>query len=197
MYMPENIKSQNKTRILSIDALRGFDMFWIIGGSSLAVALLTVKENSWISRFASEFSHSSWNGFTFYDLIFPLFLFVVGLTVPFSIAKYITGKKDLKGAYIRIVKRFFLLFLLGLIVNGLLDFNFSEMRWPGVLQRIAICYLFSAITELHASKKYKPVIIACVVAALLFGYWLVMKFIPVPGFGAGNLGPQRKPGRIY
>ncbi len=188
--MPEESKIFSSSRVLSIDALRGFDMFWIIGGSTLFSLVLSIRENTWTSRLSLEFVHSSWHGMTFYDLIFPLFLFIVGLAIPFSLAKYINNKKEYKSAYSRIIRRVAILLVLGLLVNGLLDFNFPDMRWPGVLQRIAICYFFASIVELHSSKKYKPVIIGSTIAAILLIYWLVMRFIPVPGFGPGGFGPQ-------
>lgn len=169
-------------RIASIDALRGFDMFWIMGSSELAIAVLALCKSDWALRFAAQFRHSNWNGFTFYDLIFPLFLFIVGLTVPFSINKYRKGNKiNFKSAYVRIATRTLVLFFLGLCINGLLDFNFAAMRWPGVLQRIAICYFICAVIVLHIKPKFQPSIIGIIIAMILAGYWLAMRFIPVPG----------------
>src|SRR4030066_1589853 len=100
-------KNTKTERILSIDAVRGFDMLWILGASELAIALLTLKEANWTYRLAAEFDHVSWNGFTFYDLIFPLFLFIVGLAIPFSLAKYRQGNLHInfKSAYTRIITR--------------------------------------------------------------------------------------------
>lgn len=188
--LPE--KNTKTERILSIDALRGFDMLWILGASELAIALLTLKEANWTYRLAAEFDHVSWNGFTFYDLIFPLFLFVVGLAIPFSLAKYRREGLPInfKGAYARIITRTLLLFFLGLVVNGLLDFNFASMRWPGVLQRIAICYFFAAIMTLHLPSRWRPMIIGITLGIILIGYWAVMKFVPVPGVGFADLSPQ-------
>ncbi|MCL4416548.1 MAG: DUF5009 domain-containing protein [Actinobacteria bacterium] len=204
-------KLHSPGRILSIDALRGFDMLWILGASELAIALLTLKKTTWTLRLAQEFDHVSWNGFAFYDLIFPLFLFIVGLVIPFSLAKYRQENGNLrinfKSAYIRIITRTLLLFFLGLLVNGLLDFNFSSMRWPGVLQRIAICYFFASIITLYLPSRFQPMIIGIILGAILIGYWAVMKFVPVPGVGFANLSPQGNlagyldrliiPGRLY
>lgn len=167
-------------------------MLWILGASEFFIALLTLKKTNWALRLAAEFDHVSWNGFTFYDLIFPLFLFIVGLAIPFSLAKYrqVNLPINFKSAYTRIITRTLLLFFLGLIVNGFLDFNFAAMRWPGVLQRIAICYFFAAIITLHLPSRWKPMIIGIIVAVLLIGYWAVMKFVPVPGVGFADLSPQ-------
>ncbi|MCL5073640.1 MAG: DUF5009 domain-containing protein [Actinobacteria bacterium] len=185
-------KLHSPGRILSIDALRGFDMLWIMGASELAIALLTLNKTNWTLRLAQEFDHVSWNGFAFYDLIFPLFLFIVGLAIPFSLAKYRQGNlhTNFKSAYARIITRTLVLFFLGLLVNGLLDFNFASMRWPGVLQRIAVCYFFAAIITLHIPPRLQPMIIGIILGTLLIGYWAVMKFVPVPGVGFANLSPQ-------
>ncbi len=200
-------KTFSSERITSIDALRGFDMLWILGASEFVIALLAFSKTNWALRLAAEFDHAAWHGFTFYDLIFPLFLFIVGLVIPFSLAKYREGIIDFKKAYTRIITRTLILFFLGLIANGLLDFNFASMRWPGVLQRIAICYFFAAIIVLHIPSRFQPMVIGIIFVAILFGYWAIMKFVPVPGFGAGNLTPEGNlagyldrliiPGRLY
>ncbi|MCL4385960.1 MAG: DUF5009 domain-containing protein [Cyanobacteria bacterium] len=182
-------KISSPERIISIDALRGFDMLWIMGASEFVIALLAFSKSNWALHLAAEFDHAAWHGFTFYDLIFPLFLFIVGLVIPFSMAKYHEGIINFKSAYIRIITRTIVLFFLGLIVNGLLDFNFASMRWSGVLQRIAICYLFTAIIVLHVPSRFQPMAIGIILGAILFGYWAIMKFVPVPGSSAGNLSP--------
>jgi predicted acyltransferase len=181
-------------RIVSIDALRGFDMFWILGAAKLAGVLFTLKDTSWGARIALEFEHTAWNGFTFYDLVFPLFLFIVGLAIPFSLSKYQKGGTVFKNGYIyahiRIITRTIILIFLGFLVNGFLNFDFANMRWPGVLQRIALCYLVSAIIVLHTPSKWRPLTVGIVFAVILIGYWMVMKFVPVPGSTAGNLSPE-------
>ncbi|MCL5071010.1 MAG: DUF5009 domain-containing protein [Actinobacteria bacterium] len=180
-------KNSHSGRILSVDALRGFDMFWIMGSSELAIAFLVLSKSNWAMRLALQFRHSNWSGFTFYDLIFPLFLFIVGLTIPFSLAKYHSGGRiNFKSAYPRIIIRTVVLFFLGLCINGFLDFNFSAMRWPGVLQRIAICYLIAAAIVLHVHSRYQSLAIGIIIAVILIGYWLVIRFVPVPGFAAGE-----------
>ena len=206
--MDTEIKNSSN-RILSIDALRGFDMFWIMGGSELAIVFFALSGSQWAQRWAGEFRHSAWNGFTFYDLVFPLFLFIVGLVLPFSMSKYRNGKGlDLKHAYPRILQRTVVLFILGLFVNGFLDFNFAAMRWPGVLQRIAICYLFSAILTLHIPPKYQSRIFGIIILVILAGYWVVFKFVQAPGISpaeylskegnlAGYIDRMVIPGRLY
>ena len=201
--------NNSSNRILSIDALRGFDMFWIMGGSELAIAFFALSSSTWAQRWVSEFRHSAWNGFTFYDLIFPLFLFIVGLVLPFSISKYRSDKGlDLKHAYPRIIERTIVLFFLGLCINGFLDFNFAAMRWPGVLQRIAICYLLSAILTLHIPPRFQPKVFGIIIFVILAGYWIIFKFILAPGVSpaeylskegnlAGYIDRLVIPGRLY
>ena len=201
--------NNSSNRILSIDALRGFDMFWIMGGSELAVAFFALSSSTWAQRLASGFRHSGWNGFTFYDLIFPLFLFIVGLVIPFSLAKYRNDKgMDLKHAYPRIILRTIVLFFLGLCINGFLDFNFAAMRWPGVLQRIAVCYLLSAILTLHIPSRLQFRILGIIVFIILAGYWIIFKFVLAPGVSsaeylsregnlAGYIDRLLIPGRLY
>ena len=190
--LSENIIS--KERIVSIDALRGFDMFWIIGAAKLASVLFTLKDTSWGARIALEFDHIAWNGFTFYDLIFPLFLLIAGLAIPFSLSKYQKGGKVFKNGYIyahiRIITRTMILIFLGFLVNGFLNFDFANMRWPGVLQRIAICYLVAAIIVLNTPSRWRPLTVGIIFAVILIGYWLIMRFVPVPGGTAGNLSPE-------
>ena len=179
--MSDNLNNSSN-RILSIDALRGFDMFWIMGGSELAIVFFALSKSAWAQRLASEFRHSAWNGFTFYDLIFPLFLFIVVLVIPFSMAKFRKDKGiDLKHAYPRIIVRTIVLFFLGLCINGFLDFNFAAMRWPGVLQRIAICYLLSAILTLHIPSRLQPRVFGIIIFVILAGYWIIFKFVLAPG----------------
>ncbi|MBM3706548.1 MAG: DUF5009 domain-containing protein [Actinobacteria bacterium] len=189
-------KTGKAARIVSIDALRGFDMFWIIGGAKFASAILEMFKTGWAARLSAEFEHSAWNGFTFYDLIFPLFLFIVGLSIPFSLSRFRPGREhtggtDYKKAYLRIITRTVYLLLLGFLVNGLLDFEFAEMRWPGVLQRIAICYFISAIISLHLPERFKFVITGAIIAAILAGYWAILSFASIKGaVAAGDLSPE-------
>lgn len=167
-------------RVLSIDALRGFDMFWIIGGSGVARALLEDDNpDSWGHRFAEQFEHVAWEGFRFYDLIFPLFIFLVGCVLPYSLSKYAASPKQVYG---RIVRRGVLLVLLGFLVNGVLQFDFANMRYAHVLQRIGIAYVFASILYLHSSWRGQ----VAVVAGILLGYWALLAWVPAPGGVAGD-----------
>lgn len=168
-------------RVVSIDALRGFDMFWIVGGASFFVSLLAL-----FNIHTTQFEHAAWNGFTFWDLIFPLFVFIMGISMTFSISKRLERGDSRKDLYKHIVIRTLILILLGLIYNGLFDLNFIEQRYAGVLQRIALCYFFASLIVMNTNKKW----LAIWAAFLLFFYWGAMVLIPVPGFGAGILTPS-------
>ena len=169
--------ASSPSRLLSIDALRGFDMFWITGGDVLARAVAAWLGWRWLDH---QMEHVPWEGFVFYDVIFPLFIFIVGLVLPMSLRRYAAAPAQ---AYPRIVRRFALLMLLGWINWGLLQFDFAEMRWPGVLQRIAVCYLFAALAVLHLRVRGQAIL----VGVLLIGYWALLAFVPAPGFRAYDL----------
>jgi len=173
-------------RVVSIDALRGFDMFWIIGGGGLFAGLFTWLDNPVFRVLENQLHHSRWNGFTFEDLIFPLFLFIVGLSMPFSLTKRLDRGDSRRDLYVHIVKRTVILFVLGLIYSGILDFNFERMRYAGVLQRISLCYFFTALIVMNTRVRGQ----AIWAGLILIFYWAAMKLIPVPDFGAGVLTPE-------
>ncbi len=173
-------------RVASIDALRGFDMFWIVGGGAIFHSLHKVWDNSFTQTINTQMEHAAWEGFRFEDLIFPLFLFIIGLVIPFSISKRIERGDDRKQLYIHIFKRALVLYIIGMIYNGALSFNMDEMRWTGVLHRMAVCYLFASLIVMNTKWKGQ----AIWAASLLIGYWLASAFIPVPGFGICNFTAQ-------
>jgi predicted acyltransferase len=190
-------------RLLSIDALRGFDMFWIIGGEEIAVTLARWADWPFKEEVERQLQHAPWEGFRFYDLIFPLFLFVVGAVLPFSLGSHRLKGESTFRIYGRILRRTVLLFFLGLLYNGLLKFDFENLRIAGVLQRIAICYGVAALIVLHVGWRGQVV----TVATLLLGYWALLAFVPAPGSAPGDYTKERNlpgyvdrtylPGKIY
>ena len=191
-------------RLTSIDALRGFDMFWIAGGDDVAKALTKWWNTPESKKFAEQFEHVEWEGFRFYDLIFPLFLFTVGVVLPFSLRKYQSGDQPRAGAFFRLGRRVVLLFLLGLIYNSLLRFDFANLRVTGVLQRIAICYGIAAVIYLLTTVRTQAILFI----AILVGYWAILMYVPAPeshkaaDFSietnlAGYLDRHFLPGKIY
>lgn len=179
----EKTESTPPHRILSIDALRGFDMFWIIGGGSFFEVLLGLTGWSIAPSLTTQLEHVEWEGFRFYDLIFPMFLFLVGCVLPYSLDKH---RNSPKAVYVRILRRTLTLVLLGIVCNGLLDFQFSELRVAGVLQRIGICYGLAALICVHVGIRGQ--VIALV--SILLGYWAIMAWVPVPGGVAGDFTAQ-------
>jgi predicted acyltransferase len=168
-------------RLLSLDALRGFDMFWIVGAEEIVHALHKASQAGLVSFLATQLTHASWEGVRFYDLIFPLFVFIIGVSLVFSLSRTVEqhGKAE---AYKRIFRRALLLYLIGIFYYGGFAKGIDHIRLLGVLQRLALCYLFAGL--LFVTLRLRGLIIACV--GLLIGYWALMTFVPVPGVGAGN-----------
>lgn len=184
--MTDNSPRAPSGRVLSIDALRGFDMFWIIGGGAVATSLLELIGTPRALALIGQFEHAAWNGFTFWDLIYPLFLFIVGASMPFAINRRLEKGHSRREIALHVFRRFLVLVFLGYIYNGLLDCRFAELRHTGVLHRIAWCYLATGLIMLRTGRRGQ----ALSGAALLLVYWALMALVPVPGFGAGVLTPE-------
>ena len=167
-------------RLLSIDALRGFDMLCIIGGTEVVAAAVSLVSPSTGAFLNQQFDHVTWEGFRFEDLIFPLFVFVVGAVLPFSLTRRLERGESRFALYRHVVLRALALVALGLLYNGILkkDVDWSHQRYAGVLQRIGICYFFAAVAVMHLGDRG----LAGLTAALLAGYWAMMRFIPAGGY---------------
>jgi predicted acyltransferase len=177
---PATAPTPRSDRLLSIDALRGFDMLCIVGGDRLVLAWAAWSGSVTASDVARQFEHVDWEGFRFYDLIFPLFLFLVGAVLPFSLSK---AAEQGKGAVSRrIGRRVLLLFALGLICNGVLQFDWENLRVTGVLQRIAICYGIAAVIVMNTSPRTQLL----AGATILLGYWALLAGVAPPGGTAGD-----------
>ena len=165
-------------RLVSLDALRGFTMFWIIGGGSLAAALSKLSSNSFFQTLANQLEHAEWEGFRFYDLIFPMFVFIVGVSTAFSIPRSI-DKKGKKNTIMKIIIRALSLYIIGLVYYGWdpKGTGGDQLRYVGVLQRIAICYLATGL--LYCFLNLRGLLITFTL--LLTSYWVVMCFVPTPG----------------
>jgi predicted acyltransferase len=184
--MKADPKTPPSDRIASLDALRGFDMFWIIGGDAICRSLPAIQDTP-VTRFiASQVEHRPWAGFTFYDLIFPLFFFIIGAVMPFSLLSRAEKGESRKRLYLHVLRRSAILILLGLIAGGVLEFDFPDMRWMGVLQRIGLCYLLVSLLVLNTKKRTQ----FGVFIAVLLLYWAALALIPVPHYGAGNMTPE-------
>lgn len=174
--------AQETPRLQSLDALRGFDMFFIMGGSALLAALAAWFPSAFTEELARQMSHVEWNGLTHHDTIFPLFLFIAGISFPFSMQKQRTAGRSEREIHLKVLRRGLLLVVLGIVYNGILnDWNFAEARYASVLGRIGLAWMFAALICLHTRWRVRTVI----VAVLLVGYWLLVRFVPAPdGMGA-------------
>ena len=180
---------QPSKRILSIDALRGFDMLLIIFADHFFYNLHQGGQTPFTEALAKQFSHPEWFGSTFYDIIMPLFLFVVGAVIPFSMSKRMQDKSGKGHVYGKLAKRFVILFVLGWIVQGnLLAFDLSQFHvFSNTLQAIAVGYLFSCLAYIHLNQKWRYVVFAtCLVV-----YALLLTVPNVPGVGQSVLLPDQ------
>jgi predicted acyltransferase len=176
---------QAPKRLYSLDALRGFDMFWIMGAEEIVHALYKATGNSTIGIVAEQFIHPEWNGFHFYDLIFPMFLFIAGVATPFSVGREMELGKSTSTLVLRVIKRAVILVLLGLIVNNGLEIRpLAEIRFGSVLGRIGLAYMFAAIIYIFSQKQQTHIIWFC---GLTIGYYLILKCTSAPGFPTGDL----------
>lgn len=201
----ESAFSAPGSRLYSLDALRGFDMFWIIGAEEIfhSLAILTGYP-LWVGM-AEQLTHPAWNGFHFYDLIFPLFLFLAGVATPYSVGRDLENGKTRKELLFRVIRRGLLLVLLGIVYNNGLKFRASidDYRLCSVLARIGLAYMFANIIYLYSKQTVQAIWFV----VLLVAYWLLLKFNSAPGFAPGDLSMEGNfasyidrsilPGRLY
>jgi predicted acyltransferase len=164
-------KADPTDRLLSLDVFRGI---------TIAAMILVNNPGNWNYVF-SQLRHASWHGWTFTDLIFPFFLFIVGVAIVFAFSKRIENRISPKKLYIKIIRRTLIIFALGLFLNAFPYFDLSALRIPGVLQRIAVCYMLASFIYLHGTWKGHSVW----AVFFLLVYWGMMEWIPVPGVGSG------------
>ena len=157
-------------RVLSIDVARGV---------TIAFMILVNDPGDWNHVYA-QLDHSVWNGWTLTDLVFPNFLFLIGASIIFSLRSRIAKGESRSSLAEHIVRRAVILFALGLFIAAFPHFHLTELRIYGVLPRIALCYLCAGLICL-ATRKISH--LALITATLLIGYWMLMRFVPVPGFG--------------
>ena len=163
-------------RLASLDALRGFDMLFIIGFASLVIwicRLFPGGDQCWL---AQQMGHVDWNGLRHHDTIFPLFLFIAGISFPFSYSKMQEKGKKRWQIYWKIVRRGLILVFFGLLCNGILKFQWSDLRFWSVLARIGLAWMFAALLFIN----FKPSVRAVLSVVLLVGYWLLLRFVPAP-----------------
>ena len=163
-------------RVVSLDAFRGL---------TIAAMILVNNPGSWAYVYA-PLAHAEWHGWTPTDLIFPYFLFIVGVAIPFSFSRRLGEGASRGTLFRRVVRRSLVLIGLGLAMRAIPDFDFADMRLYGVLQRIGLVYCAAAALYLWGSARTR----AAWTAGLLLGYWALMTLVPVPGSVAGDLTPD-------
>jgi predicted acyltransferase len=181
---PVAAKPTSSKRLLSLDALRGFDMFLIIGGTYLLETFIEAFHLTSLDWLARQMHHIPWHGLSFEDVIFPLFLYMVGVSLGFSTTSSLNKGMSKNDIYWKAFKRMLLLSLLGIIYkNNPLHFNWDEIRYVSVLGRIGVTGFIATLIVVNTNLKGQILWII----GLLVSYWAAMLFIPVPGYGAGDL----------
>ncbi len=174
-------RTEPKKRLYSLDALRGFDMLWITGGGWLAS---TISQKTSIDWLGEQMNHVPWEGFRFFDLIFPLFMFISGVAIPFAIKSRLEKNVPKKSLAWKAFKRMVVLILLGLLYNGTFKNGFTDGRIASVLGQIGIAYFFASLIVIYF-KSFKSRLIW--LAGILTGFGILHLLVPVPGHGAGVL----------
>jgi len=179
--VPPDVRSR---RLVSIDALRGFDMV-VVSAASFLVAMKGLTGVAGVDWLADQLTHPAWNGFTFYDFLFPLFLFVAGVSLSFSLGKWTAVGSSHGELYRKAFIRFLMLYCLGTLYSNLpVPFLEPEkIRFVNVLGRIGLASFVSTVLYLNFSRHSRLIW----VSAILLGYYAALFLIPVPGYGAGDL----------
>jgi predicted acyltransferase len=178
--MPQTAIKPN--RLLSLDALRGFDMFWITGGEEIFHLLAKATGWGWAAVMADQLTHVEWNGFRAYDLIFPTFLFMAGVSTPFSIGSQLAHNVSKNLLARKAIQRGLLLVLLGVVYNNGLQIKpLVEMRFASVLGRIGLAGMFASLIYIYFNTRSQYIWFV----GILLGYWAFVMLVPVPDCGAG------------
>ena len=187
---PQPTKPTAPQRLLSLDALRGFDMLFIMGFAGLVVALCKLWPGDFSAWMSAQMGHAAWDGFFHHDTIFPLFLFIAGISFPFSLAKQRERGVRERSIYTKVIRRGLTLVALGLVYNGLFNLDFATLRLPSVLGRIGLAWMFAAMLFIRCGIRTR----IALAAGILVGYGLLLQFVAAPD--AAGAGPLTKAGNI-
>src|SRR4030043_220008 len=201
------MEKENKpasTRLYSLDALRGFDMFWIMGGEGIFIALAAITGWPVFEWCAKQLDHVPWHGFVFYDMIFPLFLFIAGISFPFSLKKRLEKGDSRNSIYKHIIFRGLILVVLGILYNNGLRFNLGEMRYGSVLGRIGLAWMFGALIFMNTKLTARIILFW----GILIIYYILFLLFPAHDLGSTDIFSQEgtfashidrilMPGRLY
>jgi predicted acyltransferase len=201
------MENENKPaikRLYSLDALRGFDMFWIMGGEGIFVGLATLTGWPIFKWWAEQCEHVPWHGFHFYDMIFPMFLFIAGISFPFSLAKRTAMNDSRKSIYKHVITRGLILVVIGIVYNNGVNFDFALLRYGSVLGRIGLAWMFGSLIFMNTKLNIR-IVWFCV---LLIGYWVLLLLFPAHDLGSTDIFSQEgnltshidrllMPGKLY
>jgi predicted acyltransferase len=170
------MNTPSPSRLVSLDVFRG-----------ITIAGMTLVNNpgTW-SAIYWPLEHATWEGWTPTDLVFPFFLFIVGVAIPLAFGRRVESGGTKRDLYLKVIRRTLIIFALGLFLNAFPYFNFAELRIPGVLQRIAVCYFFASMIFL--TTRWRTQLIIAI--ALLVLYWFLMTRLHAPGFAVGDLSKE-------
>lgn len=200
----ENENKHTQKRLYSLDALRGFDMFWIAGAEGIFVGLASLTGWPIFKWWAGQLEHVPWHGFHFEDMIFPLFLFIAGISFAFSLAKRTTMNDSRSSIYKHVISRGLILVLIGILYNNGVSFDFAHLRYGSVLGRIGLAWMFASLIFMNTKLNFR----IAWFCALLIGYWALLLLFPAHDLGStdifsreGNLTSHidrlLMPGRLY
>lgn len=197
------MNSSSSKRLLSLDALRGADMFFIVGGEALIIALAALfPQSGFMQALAVQMEHVDWHGFHFMDLVFPLFLFISGVSFPFSLASQRRKGMTDRQITLRIIRRGLLLVVLGWVNGTILECtDFAHFRYASVLARIGLSWMAAALFNVYLREKWTRLIMP----AFLLLYWALLVAFPVPGMDpysidgslVGRIDRVLLPGKLY
>lgn len=201
--MTNETKTETK-RLYSLDALRGFDMFWIMGGEGIFTAFAAITGWPVFKWWATQLEHVPWHGFVFYDMIFPLFLFIAGISFPFSYRKRTESNAPRSSIYKHVIFRGLILVALGIIYNNGIRFNLGELRYGSVLGRIGLAWMFGALIFMN-TKLYTRIFIFW---GILILYYVLFLLFPAHDLGSSDIFSQEgnfashidrllMPGKLY
>jgi predicted acyltransferase len=177
------MEKQTNNRLKSLDALRGFDMLWIMGAAGIVTSFHALSGGSFSGWLSEQMEHVSWSGFHIMDLVFPLFLFIAGVSYPFSLAKRIAANESYKKIHMHLLKRALILVFLGIIYsNDGFKFELASLRYASVLSRIGLAWFFGALIFTHTKRDLSRYIW---IFFLLLSYSLLIALVPAPGRPAG------------
>ncbi|MBR2584906.1 MAG: DUF5009 domain-containing protein [Thermoguttaceae bacterium] len=183
MSAPEVTQAAPKKRLVSLDAMRGANMFFIMGGSGLIALIMTTfwPDAPWAQWIAGQMDHVDWHGFAHHDSIFPTFLFIAGCAFPFSYASQVARGRSKARITAKVILRGLILVLLGILYNNGIHFDFAHFRYASVLGHIGLGWMFAALLYLAFGGEKGAGARWFFLILILVGYWMMLRFIPVPG----------------